>query len=152
MRVHVRSVLDTDKNINLRRLSAKDKILAGIITQWKNTTVYKNNSQRKKEAEYLKQLKQDEDLKNILLAIMYRELVQNKTLDSKGKICESIIIEVNHQYEASLGRLFPNLFGNPGETNKDFLSYDVLRVEENADLRVAFKDMPIRLLCSKKHL
>lgn len=152
MRVKVRSVLDTDKPINLRRLSAKDKIIAGIITQWKSTNIYKNNKQRKKEAEYLNQLKRDEDLKNFLLAIMYRELIQNKTLGKKDKVCESIVIEVNHQYESSLHRLFPNLFNKGDEPNKDFLSYEVTRVEENSDIRRAFKDMPIRLLCSKRHL
>ena len=152
MRVKVRNVLDTNKPINLRRLSAKDKIVAGIITQWKSTNIYKNNSQRKKETEYVQQLKRDEDLKNFLLAIMYRELIQNKTLSQKDKLCESIIIEVSQQYEDSLQRLFPNLFNKNGEPNKDFLSYEVTRVEENSDIRRALKDMPIRLQCSKKHL
>ena len=152
MRVKVRSILDVDKPINLRRLSPKDKIVAGIMTQIKSTNIYKRNRQRKLEAVYLEQLKQDEDLKNYLLALIYRELIQNNTLSTKDKVCESIIIEVSQRYQDSLERLFPNLFGKQGEPNKDFLSYDITKIEENTDIRRAFKEMPIRLKCSKKHL
>lgn len=152
MRVKVRRVLDTSKPINLRQLPPLDKIKAGIISQWQTTTFYKRNKQRQEEAEYMQMMQRDENLKSYLLAFLYRELGQNSTLSQMDKQCESVIITVNQQYEDSLKRLLPALFGLPGEANKDFISYDIVRVPENADIRRAFKEMPILLKCSKKHL
>ena len=152
MRVKMRQVLDTDQPINLRRLKPLDKIKAGLIIQWKQTNIYKRNKQQREEAVYLEQLRKDEDVKNYILALLYRELISNVTLQQKDKECESVVISISQHYEDSLYRLFPNLFGRSGEMNKDFLSYEITRVEEHADIRKAFKEMPYLFRCSKKHL
>lgn len=152
MRVKIRRELDTDKPINLKKLSPIDKIKAGIITQWKTTDFYRRNRQRKEEAFYVEKMRKDENVKSYLLALIYKELSRNSTLADKNKVCESIIIEVNQQNEDSLKRLFPNLFDGTGEPHKDFLPFEITRVAENADIRRAFSNMPILLRCSKKQL
>jgi hypothetical protein len=152
MRILVRKELNMDKPINLRLLSPSEKIKAGFVTQIQQTNMYKRNKQRNDEMKYIELMQKDENLKTYLLAILYRELNQNTSLASKNKICESVIISVAQKYEDSLKRLFPNLFGETGETNKDFLSYEIERVEENNDIRKAFKEMPYLLRCSKKSI
>lgn len=152
MRAKIRRVLDTSKPINLRLLSPIDKIKAGFITQWQTTDFYKRNKLKKEDAEYQALVQKDDNLKNFILALLYKELSQNHLLSEKGKICDSMIISIDQRYEDSLQRLFPDIFLGSGEPNKDFLSYEISKVPENADIRKAFKEMPILLKCAKKHL
>lgn len=152
MRVKIRSTIDVDAPINLRRLEPIDKIKAGVLTQWKNTNMYKKYKKRQTEAAFLQQIQRDENVKSYLLSIIYSELNKNETLKSHNVSCESIVIEIKQEYEESLARLFPTLFNKSGDNHKDFLSFDIERIPENADLRRAFKDMPILLRCSKKKL
>ena len=77
---------------------------------------------------------------------------RNSTLQKKDRVCESMILTVNQQYEDSLRRLLPEVFGLEGQNHKDFLPFSIQRVSENADIRRAFSEMPILLNCSKKHL
>lgn len=152
MRVKVRKILDVSAPVNLRDLSPLDKIKAGIIIQWMHTNFYKNYKKHKNEELYGEQVKKDEILKTLLLGKLYNELDNNTTLREKNKVCDSIIISVEHGYKESLIRLFPNLFGESGANSKDFISYDVERVQENSDIRKAFPDMNILLRFSKKTL
>ena len=41
IRVKVRSVVDTDKQVNLKELKPADKIIAGFVSQWHQTKFYK---------------------------------------------------------------------------------------------------------------
>lgn len=152
MRVRVRSTIDLDKPINLKRLGPVDKIYAGIISQWRSHKFYKSSKRKKEEAAYVEQTKRDETVKSYILAYLYGELSQNNTLKTLGRTTQSIVIEVNQKYEDSLKRLLPNLYDPTKEPGKDFVAFDVERVEENSDIRRAFPDMPILLRATKKVL
>lgn len=152
MRVKIREKLDTTQAVNLRALKPIDKVKAGFIVQWQSTNFYRKHKLRKDEAAYIEQLRKDENLKEILLARLYGELNRNSALRKKDRICESMILTVNQHYEDSLRRLLPEVFGLEGQNHKDFLPFSIQRVNENADIRRAFTEMPILLNCSKKHL
>lgn len=152
MRVLVRRSLDLNKPVNLKQLTPLEKVKAGIISQIMQNSFYINYQRSKKEEEYMKALKEDEKVKSLILAELYGELDQNRTLKQNNLVCEEIIITVDAKYEPSLRRLFPNLFGEDREPHKDFMSFNIDRVPENADIRLAFRDMPILLKASAKKL
>lgn len=152
MRVLVRQELDLTKQVNLKRLSPFAKVKAGIMAQVMQNSFYINFKRQRDEESYMKILKEDEMLKSLLLAELYAELDQNRTLQEKGLNCSEIIITVDAKYEPSLRRLFPNLFGVEKEPHKDFMSFIIERVPENPDIRRAFKDMPILLRATAKRI
>ena len=141
MRIKIRSILDNDKPVSLINLKPIQKIEAGLIAMWHNTEMYKVELNKKVEESNINQIQQDEKLKNVILAMIYRELIQNKTLSSENTSCESIIISVDARHSQSLKRVLKH---------KDFLAYNVSIVDEDADIRKAFKSMPILLKVSKK--
>ena len=152
MRVRVRSTIDLDKPINLKRLAPVDKVKAGIITQIRETKLYKSSKRREEEQAYIEQVKKDETVKSYILAYLYGELSQNNSLKDTGQTAHTIILEISQVYEDNLKRLLPNLYDSSKSPGKDFLAFDIKRVEENADLRKAFPGMPILLSATKKVL
>ena len=68
IRVKVRSVVDTDKQVNLKELKPADKIIAGFVSQWHQTKFYKNMMKRESEQEFARLTKMDEQLKETILA------------------------------------------------------------------------------------
>lgn len=143
MKVFVRDSLNLEKPVNLRRLSSPMKLYVGIVMKWRESKMYKVKINKQLQAEYLEQVKRDDKLKEVLLAQIYNELNNNHTLGEKGEVCDSIVLSVKSKYFASLERVL---------SHKDFLMYDIRRVEENSDIRVAFKNMPILLEVRKKLL
>lgn len=141
MKTFIRYELSTDHAINLRRLSPAMKIYAGVITKVHETKFYKSYLQKHLEKEHMEQMKRDEKLKDFLLALLYRELTANNTLSKKGLTCSSIIVSIDSEYQESLDRVLKH---------KDFILYDISRVEEEGDIRAAFSNMPILLSVSKK--
>lgn len=152
MRVKIRSSLDLDKPVNLKQLSPKEKVLAGFLTQWRQTKFYKNSKRKADEMKYVEQTKKDETLKNYILAHLYNELSNNNTLKKNNKECSKVFLYVEQKYEDSLKRILPNLYDERGIPNKDFLSFNITRVEENHDLRKAFPNMKILLQAERKTL
>ena len=143
MKTLIRKDLDVDAPINIRRLSPLMKVYAGIITKWHTTKFYKTNLTKRLETAYVLQTQRDDRLKEVLLALCYRELTTNVTLGKKNKHCREIIVTIPDTYQDSLNRIL---------THKDFLPYDIAFIEENADLRRSFDKMPILLSISKKLL
>lgn len=152
MRVLVRTELDHNKPINLKKLTPYEKVKAGIISQIRQNNFYLKLKRQKEEEEYLRSLKEDETLKNLILAELYAELNQNRTLSKKDLICNEVIVTVDAKFLPSLKRLLPNLFFDEGEPHKDFLPFNIERVKENADIRRAFSDMPVLLRASAKRI
>lgn len=141
MKVFIRKELNTEKPINLHRLSSVMKLYAGIVTKWHSTKFYKINLNKRLEAEQQEQIQKDEKLKELLLAQVYNELTNNASLSEKGEVCDSVILSVKSDYFSSLSRIL---------SSKDFLLYDVRRIEEFSDLRTAFEKMPILIEFKKK--
>ena len=141
MKVFIRKELDVNQPINLRRLSPFMKIYAGLLTKIHSTKLYKTNLQKRLEEDYLQQVKQDENLKDALLAVLYRELSTNNTLKEKGEVCSELIVQIQRDQQESLKRIM---------SHKDFLIYNMTLIEENSDILKAFKNIPILLKVTKK--
>lgn len=141
MRIKIRNELNVDAPVNLRRLKPKMKLYAGLMVKIHESRWYQTNLHKKEEQEYARQLQQDENLKDALLAILYRELVDNRTLSERNDKCNELLIKVNSKYAKSLNRIL---------THKDFIIYDLKRVQEQPDIRKAFPDMDILLMASKR--
>ena len=141
MRVKVRNELDFDQKINVRKLSPLMKIYAGIVVQWRETEFYHRKLNKSLESVAIQQMQRDEKLKEVLLAQIFKELNANSQLEEEGKQCKSIVVSVEAKYRESLERVLKH---------RDFLPYRIKFVEENGDLRIAFKDMPYLLLVEKR--
>lgn len=141
MKVEIRKELNVDVPVNLRRLSPFMKLYAGFMVKVHESKWYQTNKHKKEEQAHALQVKQDERLKDALLAIMYRELVDNKTLRDRDDVCQEITIAVDSRHVKSLDRII---------NHKDFIIYDIQRISENPDLRKAFPTMQVLLRVSKK--
>lgn len=141
MKIKIRDELDFNQKINLRKLSPLMKVYAGIVTQWHETEMYKRKLNKSMETEAVQQMQRDDRLKEILLAQIFKELNSNSQLESEGKVCKSIVVSIEAKYKKSLDRVI---------THRDFLPYKLKFVEENPDLRKAFKDMPYLLQVEKR--
>lgn len=141
MKIKIRDELNVDEPINLRRLKPRIKLYAGFMVKIHESRWYKTGRHKKEEQDYARQVQQDERLKNALLAVFYRELVDNKTLSDKKDTCKEITVSIESKYQKSLDRILKQ---------KDFIMYDIKRVEEQPDIRKAFPDMAIILQVSKK--
>ena len=143
MKVAIRNELNLDKPINLRKLSPMMKIYAGIMAKWHESKAYKTNLNKSIEAAHYAAIQREDRLKDILLALVYKELMTNATLDSKGEKCVEIVVSVEQEYEEALQNIIKS---------KDFLPYDIKFIEENVDIRRAFRTMPILISIKKKVL
>lgn len=145
MRSLVRRELDLDKSINLKKLAPHMKVYAGVVSKLRETKLYKDIRRKQKEKNHTLEVMKMEKIKNDLLAKIYKELTEQetmKTLDSNA-ICSDVILQIPVEYEKQLNEIL---------THKDFLAYDISRVPENKDIRLAFIKMPILLRVKKKIL
>ena len=122
IRVKVRSIVDTDKQVNLNELKPVDKVIAGFVSQWHQTKFYKNMVKRES-------------------AFTHAELNKNASLAKHDTKCVEIVLAIDAKYKESLGRVMQR---------KDFISYNLELIEENSDMRKAFNNMPIPLKITKK--
>jgi len=141
MRVQIRNALDLSAPVNLRRLSPAMKVYAGIVAMYRNTEFYKRGLHKKLEASVVKGMQEDEMLKEALLAMIFKELDSNSSLEKEGKVCRSMVISVDASKKKSLDRVIGH---------NDFLPYQIQYVQENRDIRLAFKNMPFLIRVSKK--
>lgn len=143
MQYFVRRELDLNYPINLRRLTPIMKVYAGVISRWQETRYYKTQYNKRMEADAAARVQRDEKLKEYLLAVIYRELDNNNGAGARGEECNCIIVQVKSKFIHSLDRILDK---------KEFLPYNIERVRENSDFRLAYPDMPILLRVRKKAL
>ncbi len=141
MRVEVRKELSLE-NPNLKEISAADKIALAIKSKLYESKFYRN-SVKKMDAEQRKRLQRINQLKESLLVRLYAELTEDATLKKKGLYTKYIRLVVRQSYADILDEVL---------THKEFLTYEIERVPENADVRLAFPDMPIILNAERKTL
>lgn len=141
MRVEVRKELSLE-NPNLKEISAADKIALAIKSKLYESKFYRN-SVKKMDAEQRKRLQRINQLKGSLLVRLYAELTEDATLKKKGLHTKYIRLVVRQSYADILDEIL---------THKEFLPYEIERVPENADVRLAFPDMPIILNAERKTL
>lgn len=133
--------MDVDAPVNLRRLTPAMKIYAGVMSKIHSSKMYRQEVNKKVEASVVKKMQQDEILKEMLLSKIYKELHSNTTLGADGKVCASMVISVDASQKHSLDRVLEQ---------SEFLPYKIEAVKENADIRLAFKNMPYLIRVSKK--
>lgn len=143
LRYLIRNELDVSKPVNLRRLTPAMKIYAGIASRWHDSDTYKRRVEKRLEETHAASVQKDERLKEALLVQIFKELDNNQSLGEKGEVCDSLILCVQSQYIYSLDRVL---------RHKDFLPYEIEKIDEDTDLRTAFKDMPILIRVKKKLL
>lgn len=142
MRVEVRKELSLE-NPNLKEISAADKIALAIKSKLYESKFYRNSVKKKMDAEQRKRLQRINQLKESLLVRLYAELTEDATLKKKGLYTKYIRLVVRQSYADILDEIL---------THKEFLPYEIERVPENADVRLAFPDMPIILNAERKTL
>lgn len=140
MRVEVRKELSLE-NPNLKEISAADKIALAIKSKLYESKFYRNSVKKKMDAEQRKRLQRINQLKGSLLVRLYAELTEDATLKKKGLHTKYIRLVVRQSYADILDEIL---------THKEFLPIE--RVPENADVRLAFPDMPIILNAERKTL
>lgn len=142
MRVEVRKELSLE-NPNLKEISATDKIALAIKSKLYESKFYKNSVKKKMDAEQRKRLQRISQLKESLLVRLYAELTEDATLKKKGLHTKYVRFIVRQSYADILDEVL---------THKEFLPYEIGRVPENPDVRLAFPDMPIILNVERKIL
>lgn len=142
MRVEVRKELSLE-NPNLKEISATDKIALAIKSKLYESKFYKNSVKKKMDAEQRKRLQRIRQLKESLLVRLYAELTEDATLKKKGLHTKYVRLIVRQSYADILDEVL---------THKEFLPYEIERIPENADVRLAFPDMPIILNVERKML
>lgn len=143
MRFLVRNELDFEKPINLRRLKPLMKIYAGFIVKWHETEFYKTALNKRLEADYAAKIQRDEKLKEALLVVIFKELDNSKAVSSYGEESKEIVVQIKSKYIHSFDRIV---------NHKDFLPYELIKVDENPDLRKAFPEMPVLIRVRKKQM
>lgn len=141
MKVKLRNELDFSQPVNLHRLSPTMKIYAGIVSKWHESDMYKQKCSKSLEAANIARMQKDENLKNILLAQIFKAFSGDTGTAGAAGDCKSVVLRIDAAYKKSLDRVLKN---------RDFLSYDIEFVEENPDIRKAFVNMPYLLRVSKK--
>lgn len=143
MQYFVREELNLDAPINLKRLSPAMKLYAGFMCKWRETKMYKNSYNKRKEAEHAARVQKDEKLKESLLVIIYKELDNNESMQKHGEECVELVLCIKSNFIHSLDRIL---------THSEFLPYEITKVPETRDFRVAFPEMPVILRVCKKSL
>lgn len=143
MKVKLRDVLDFNSPINLRKLPPKLKIYAGIVSSYHESDSYKQKVNQAMEKTNIERMKKDEQLKEIILAQIFKAFSDESELKKRDKVCESVILKIPAVHKKALDRILEH---------REFMSYNISYIPENDDIRKAFPDMPYLLRVSGKIL
>lgn len=143
IRVKMRTEIDVNSPINLKKLSPINKIKVGFITQWRQTNFYKNKISREEERKLAEQNARDNLVKEGILSQLYSELIQNKELGKRDEKCREIVLQIPYEYSENVKRVIQH---------KDFIPYDISIVPEVADMRRAFSNMPLLIRAKTRSL
>lgn len=153
MRVLVRHIIDVEKPINLRRLTAKNKIIVSIKKEWMNTSFYLSSKKKSEQELHRQRVLREDHAKEVILTKLYQELVRSKTLSEKGLKTKEVVISI----DAKFGDVLFDKLDNDGNvihrgilSHNEFSGYKIEQVPENNDIRLAFSDMPYLFRCSRK--
>lgn len=155
MRVVLRNVIDVTQPINLRKLSPLSKVIVAIKKEWQSSSFVQTSQRNREDASHRERVKKEETIKQMILTQLYQELSKSRSLSSRNLETSSVVIAVKPEYKDIL---FDEL-DKAGNTihvgilnHSDFSQYDMIRIQENSDMRKAFPDMPILFKCSRKQI
>ena len=153
MRAVVRKEVDVDQPLNLRRLSAFQKIAVSLRKEWKSTVFYRNSDLARERVAHQKKIAREENAKGAILSKVYTELIR------KADAYEDVgtISEVTIAVDASFSDILFDRYDNDGDlvykgilNHSDFAQYDIEVVKENHDVRLAFPHMQYLIRFRKK--
>ena len=153
MRAVVRKEVDVDQPLNLRRLSAFQKIAVSLRKEWKSTVFYRNSDLARERAAHQKKIAREENAKSAILSKVYTELIRKAdAYDDVGTINE-----VTVAVDASFSDILFDRYDSDGDlvykgilNHSDFAQYDIEVVKENHDVRLAFPHMQYLIKFRKK--
>lgn len=135
MRVKLREVVSLEEPVDISKLPPLEKIRVAFMIRMKETSYYKRKRERALEAEYREKIKREERLKEEVLNAIYRELVRNTTLKSKGgSVCTKIVLAINREFEEELISILKG---------KEFISFSLRVLDLNRDMLLSFSKLPI---------
>ena len=99
--------------------------------------------QKELEKEYKLRMAMIDKVKEMMLSILYSELVNNTSMSKRKLQAKKIYIKIDSVFADCI---------DDALKHKDFISFNIVRVRENSDIRKAFPNMPLIYECSKKVL
>lgn len=155
MRVEIRKIIDTTKPINLKELSPIQKVVVAVKTAFNESKFISSSRIKREQSEHRARLQAEDQLKDVLLAKVYQALVANTLTKEQDVSVQKVYIKVDSKYKNYLFDEFDRegrLLNKSILKHLDFAQYNCAIVQENADLRRAFPEMPYLLEFSKKVL
>lgn len=145
MKVFLRDVVDINQNVDMQSLGYMERIITSIRYQINQSKYFARKRRKLEEQETMIRLEREENLKTILLYYIYNNLVKNKNkaIRQHKQVAKTIVIEVEREFNDILDTVIKG---------KDFLSYNIKKIEENPDMLLAQPNLPMRLKISKKVL
>lgn len=152
MRARIRKVIDIDKPINLRRLSPFEKIVVSVRKQ-ASISLFSNAQEKKARELHKKRIEREDELKSYLLSQIRNELVNSKEVSKYGKTSKEIVFAIEAKYKDLIFDevdSFGNVINKGILSTDDFSQYEIIRIEENKDIRRSFTEMPYLFRCRRR--
>lgn len=145
MRVWMRNQVDVNKPIDLHTLKPWERIITSILYQVQDLDLYKKRKERENEKAFMAKMEREEKLKDTLLAYIYNDLVKNRNpqIRKKRKVAEKITLAIDRSFDDVLDEVL---------SGKDFVSFNIRRIQESPDILLANPSLPIMIEFSKKVL
>lgn len=155
MRVVIRNEIDIDKPLNLRRLSPVTKVIVAFRKQLQSSVFFEKRRMKAEQAKNRARIVKEDSCKESISTRLYQELVLNKSMQNTDSVIREVVIAVNAEYSDVIhdqkdedgSVVKPSIF-----RHNDFSQYEIVPVQENVDLRIAFPEMPYLFVCSRKSL
>lgn len=143
MRVLLREVVDLDKPINLSSLGLFEMLFVSVISQLRDTRIYKRRREKAATKEYKARAENEELLKSLILTHAHNELTLNQEMGKRGWKCTEAKLTIPRSYESTLMEIL---------NHKDLISNRVSIAICDDDLVRSFDKLPIIISVKKKVL
>lgn len=127
-------------DVDISQLPIKEMLGAGLRARYMKSKAYQRKLEKERTAEREKRQRDIEDLKKGLMYRIQHSLVNNQNLD-EDLLIKEIEVKVNRRFDYILDLVCKE---------KEFLAYTITRKTENPDMLLAFPDLEICLVISKR--
>jgi hypothetical protein len=122
-------------------LKPLNKISISIGAWYTGLDFYKRQQEAKEEAETIKRVQREEELKTVLLSKIHLALNQNYYFQTEGKTTTAVVIPVPRKLRDELDEILKH---------KEFLGYNIEVTKTVKDAQHLFESFPIFLKVSDK--
>lgn len=127
-------------DVDITKLPIREMLGAAIRARYMKSKAYQKKLEKERTAEREKRQRDIEDLKKGLMYRIQHSLVSNEDLD-EDLLIKEIEVKVNRRFAYVLDLVCKE---------KEFLAYNIVRKTENPDMLLAFPDLEICLVISKR--